>query len=54
MPRPCVCGAALGEAWNRDPTLKTTFHRLDLAIVVAVLLAAAAFVWRRLRRAVRS
>ncbi len=47
-------GARLGEAWDRDPMLKATFHRFDLAIVVAVLLATGAFVWHRLRGAARS
>ena len=47
-------GATLGEAWDRDPMLKTTFHRFDLAIVVAVLLATGAFVWHRSRGAARS
>ena len=41
-------GAKLGEAWDKDPTLKATFHRFDLAIVAIVLIGGAFFVWHRL------
>lgn len=46
-------GSKLGEAWDRDPMLKATFHRFDAVIVAAVVLAAGAFAWHRLRSAVR-
>jgi membrane protein DedA with SNARE-associated domain len=44
-------GMKLGEKWNSDPTLKAAFHRFDLAIGVAIVLAVAAFVWHKLRSA---
>jgi membrane protein DedA with SNARE-associated domain len=47
-------GARLGDAWDRNPMLKATFHRFDLAIVAAVILSAGAFIWHRLRGPVRS
>lgn len=42
-------GATLGEAWDKDPALKTTFHRFDLAIVLVGAAVVALFVWHRLR-----
>ncbi|HEY4253143.1 MAG TPA: DedA family protein [Roseomonas sp.] len=47
-------GAALGERWNSDPTLRGILHKLDAVIVVAVLALAAWFVWHRLRAARRT
>jgi membrane protein DedA with SNARE-associated domain len=44
-------GLKLGEKWNSDPTLKAAFHRFDLAIGIAIVLAVAAFVWHKLRAA---
>jgi hypothetical protein len=41
----------LGEQWDKDPRLKTWFHRFDLAIGVLVVGAVAAFVWHKLRSA---
>jgi membrane protein DedA with SNARE-associated domain len=46
-------GRELGEKWNSDPRLKSAFHRFDAAIGVMLVLAAAAFVWHRLRSARR-
>ena len=42
-------GAFLGEAWNTNPTLKSAFHRFDLAIVVVGVIALSVFVWHRVR-----
>jgi membrane protein DedA with SNARE-associated domain len=42
-------GLKLGEQWDRNPTLRAVFHRADLAVVAIVVLAAAWFVWSRLR-----
>lgn len=49
-------GLKLGAAWNSDPRLKAAFHRFDAAIGAAFVLAAAWFVWHKLRegRRVRS
>ena len=46
-------GAKLGEKWNTDPRLKAAFHRFDAAIGVVIVLAAAWFVWHKLREARR-
>ena len=42
-------GAKLGEAWNTNPELKSTFHRFDAVVVAVAGLAGAFFVWHRLR-----
>ena len=42
-------GAQLGARWESDPRLSATLHRFDVAIVAVVVLAAAWFVWHRLR-----
>jgi membrane protein DedA with SNARE-associated domain len=47
-------GMKLGEKWNTDPRLKAAFHRFDLAIGIAIVLAAAFFVWHKLRANRRS
>jgi membrane protein DedA with SNARE-associated domain len=44
-------GMKLGEQWDKDPRLKSAFHRFDLAIGVLLLSAAAWFVWHKLRSA---
>lgn len=44
-------GAALGERWNSNPTLRAIFHRLDAVILVALIVLGAWFVWRRLKAA---
>jgi membrane protein DedA with SNARE-associated domain len=46
-------GAKLGEKWNTDPRLQAAFHRFDALIGVAIVLAAAWFVWHKLREARR-
>lgn len=38
-------GMKMGERWETDPRLRQWLHRLDAVIVVAVLSAAAWFVW---------
>jgi membrane protein DedA with SNARE-associated domain len=47
-------GMKLGETWNTDPRLKAWFHRFDAAIGLALVAAAAAFVWHKVRSARRS
>ena len=42
-------GQRLGEKWDKDPTLKTLFHRFDFIIGITVALAAAWWVWRHIR-----
>lgn len=46
-------GQKLGEKWDKDPTLKTLFHRFDFVIGIAIVLAAVWWVWRHLRHARR-
>ncbi len=46
-------GMKLGETWNTDPRLKAAFHRFDALIGVAIVLAAAWFVWHKLSEARR-
>ena len=41
-------GQRLGEKWDKDPTLKTLFHRFDFIIGITVVLAAAWWVWRHI------
>jgi hypothetical protein len=43
----------LGEKWNSDPRLKAAFHRFDLVIGIAIVVAVVAFVWYKLRSARR-
>ncbi|HLW53415.1 MAG TPA: DedA family protein [Candidatus Angelobacter sp.] len=38
-------GMKLGEKWATDPRLRQWLHRLDAVIIVAILAAAAWFVW---------
>ena len=42
-------GQRLGEKWDKDPTLKTLFHRFDFIIGIVIALAAAWWVWRHIR-----
>jgi membrane protein DedA with SNARE-associated domain len=46
-------GQKLGQAWHTDPRLKAIYHRFELVIVVAGLLAVAWFVWHKIREARR-
>ncbi len=42
-------GQQLGAKWESDPRLGVVLHRFDYAIVAAVVIASAWFVWSRLR-----
>ncbi len=42
-------GQKLGEQWEKDPRLKTLFHRFDFVIGVVIVLAAAWWIWRHVR-----
>jgi membrane protein DedA with SNARE-associated domain len=42
-------GQKLGEQWDKDPRLKTLFHRFDFVIGALILLAAAWWIWRHFR-----
>jgi membrane protein DedA with SNARE-associated domain len=42
-------GQKLGEKWDRDPTLKTLFHRFDFIIGIILVIAAAWWVWRHIK-----
>lgn len=42
-------GQKLGEQWNKDPTLKTLFHRFDFVIGIIGLLAVVWWVRRHLK-----
>jgi membrane protein DedA with SNARE-associated domain len=44
-------GMKLGEQWDKDPRVRAWFHRFDAVIIGAVLVAAAAFVWHKVRSA---
>ena len=42
-------GQKLGEQWDRNPTLKSLFHRFDFVIGILVVLAAAWWIWRHVQ-----
>src|SRR5438093_896934 len=42
-------GQKLGEQWDKNATLKNTFHRFDFVIGILVVLAVTWWVWRHLR-----
>lgn len=42
-------GQRLGEKWDKDPTLKTLFHRFDFVIGIVIGLAVVWWVWRHIR-----
>jgi membrane protein DedA with SNARE-associated domain len=42
-------GQRLGEKWDKDPTLKTLFHRFDFVIGIIVVAAAAWWIWRHIK-----
>ena len=42
-------GEQLGARWESDPRLASVLHRFDYAIVAVLVLAAAWFIWHRLR-----
>ncbi len=41
-------GQKLGEKWDKDPTLKTLFHRFDFVIGIALVVLVVWWVWRHL------
>lgn len=42
-------GQRLGEKWDKDPTLRTLFHRFDFIIGIVIAAAAVWWVWRHIR-----
>jgi len=42
-------GQKLGEHWDKDPRLKTLFHRFDFVIGILLVLGAAWWIWRHIR-----
>jgi membrane protein DedA with SNARE-associated domain len=42
-------GQKLGEQWDKDPRLKTLFHRFDFVIGILIVLAAAWWIWRHVK-----
>src|SRR5256885_2327696 len=42
-------GQKLGEQWDKDPRLKTLFHRFDFVIGILIVAALAWWVWRHVR-----
>jgi membrane protein DedA with SNARE-associated domain len=46
-------GQKLGEQWDKDPRLKTLFHRFDFVIGILIVLAVAWWVWRHLKHSKR-
>ena len=42
-------GQKLGEQWDKDPTLKTLFHRFDFIVGIILLVAVAWWVWRHIK-----
>ncbi|GAO03959.1 DedA family protein [Anaeromyxobacter sp. PSR-1] len=47
-------GEWAGEAWHTDPRVKAVYHRFELAIVVAGVLAVGWFVWHKVKEARRA
>jgi membrane protein DedA with SNARE-associated domain len=42
-------GQKLGEQWDKDPRLKTLFHRFDFVIGIVIVVAAAWWIWRHVK-----
>src|SRR5882672_4065083 len=42
-------GKKLGEQWDKNPTLKTLFHRFDFVIGIIVIAAATWWIWRHIK-----
>src|SRR5437762_7146295 len=42
-------GQKLGQQWDKDPRLKTLFHRFYFVIGIVIVLAAAWWIWRHVR-----
>ena len=46
-------GQKLGEQWDKDPRLKSLFHRFDFVIGALLLLGAAWWIWRHIKHSKR-
>lgn len=44
-----LVGERLGAAWQNDPRLHAVMQKLDVVVVVAIVAAAAFYVWHRMR-----
>jgi membrane protein DedA with SNARE-associated domain len=42
-------GQKLGEQWDKNPALKSWFHRFDFVIGILIVLAAAWWIWRHIK-----
>jgi membrane protein DedA with SNARE-associated domain len=42
-------GQKLGEQWDKDPRLKTLFHRFDFVFGIVIVIAAVWWIWRHVR-----
>lgn len=47
-------GQILGEQWDKNPTLKSWFHRFDFVIGIVIVLAAAWWIWRHIKHSRKS
>ena len=47
-------GKKLGQAWHTDPRFRALYHRFEVVIVGALVLAVVWFVWHKVREARRS
>ncbi len=45
-------GMRLGEQWDKDPRLKTWFHRFDAAILAVLVVGVAYFIWSHVQHRV--
>ena len=45
-------GMRLGEQWDKDPRLKSWFHRLDAVILAVVMIALVYFIWSHIQHRV--
>ncbi|MGZ8847379.1 MAG: DedA family protein [Pyrinomonadaceae bacterium] len=46
-------GQKLGEQWDKDPRLKSLFHRFDFVIGILFVLGATWWIWRHIRHSKR-
>ena len=46
-------GQKLGEQWDKDPRLKSLFHRFDFVIGILFVLGAGWWIWRHIRHSKR-
>ena len=42
-------GQKLGEQWDKNPQLKSWFHRFDFVIGIVIAIAVVWWIWRHLR-----